>query len=194
MKRNVLYNGVQEIPKTGPSGRKQERPTEHDATTDAQEMTETETRQPLETEEQAAIGGTTSTASEEEQAAKIGRRPGCSGQVRVNEGDAWSVGPIRSSFPGSHRQQLTGSMLMYSHRAPQSRVDVVDLDPYGTAAPFIDAAINCVADGGACLAAIIYLMKLISGLLAVTCTDLAVLAGSQYPEKRCVTRRFLLAS
>jgi tRNA G26 N,N-dimethylase Trm1 len=27
-------------------------------------------------------------------------------------------------------------------------VDVVDLDPYGTAAPFIDGAVQAVADGG----------------------------------------------
>lgn len=27
-------------------------------------------------------------------------------------------------------------------------MDVVDLDPYGTAAPFIDAAVQCVNDGG----------------------------------------------
>ncbi len=40
------------------------------------------------------------------------------------------------------------SALMYSHRAPHARVDVVDLDPYGTAAPFIDAAVQCVSDGG----------------------------------------------
>lgn len=37
---------------------------------------------------------------------------------------------------------------MYSHRTPHTRVDVVDLDPYGTAAPFIDAAIGSIADGG----------------------------------------------
>lgn len=37
---------------------------------------------------------------------------------------------------------------MYSHRDPRHRVDVVDLDPYGTAAPFIDAAIGSIADGG----------------------------------------------
>ena len=37
---------------------------------------------------------------------------------------------------------------MYSHRDPQARVDVVDLDPYGTAAPFIDGAIQSVRDGG----------------------------------------------
>ena len=37
---------------------------------------------------------------------------------------------------------------MYEHRHPAKRVDVVDLDPYGTAAPFVDAAVQAVADGG----------------------------------------------
>ena len=60
---------------------------------------------------------------------------------------------------------------MYSRRTPTSRVDVVDLDPYGSASPFIDSAIGSIADGG---------------LLCVTCTDLAVLAGAQYPEKAYV--------
>ncbi|TXT03826.1 hypothetical protein VHUM_04347 [Vanrija humicola] len=77
-------------------------------------------------------------AAEKKDEVDLGRREGCTGYVHVNEGDAWE------------------------------RVDVVDLDPYGTAAPFIDAALGCIADGG---------------LLAVTCTDLAVLAGSSYPEK-----------
>ncbi|EGW34519.1 uncharacterized protein SPAPADRAFT_59952, partial [Spathaspora passalidarum NRRL Y-27907] len=45
---------------------------------------------------------------------------------------------------------------------------VVDLDPYGTAAPFIDGAIQCIHE---------------DGLLLVTCTDAGVLAGSGYPEK-----------
>lgn len=44
----------------------------------------------------------------------------------------------------------------------------VDLDPYGTAAPFLDSAVQLVAD---------------DGLLLVTCTDAGVLAGSGYPEK-----------
>ncbi|KAH7889237.1 tRNA methyltransferase [Phlebopus sp. FC_14] len=70
------------------------------------------------------------------------------GKVRVNEGDACA--------------------LMYNHRTEKTRVDVVDLDPYGTAAPFIDAAVQAVNDGG---------------LLCVTCTDLAVLATTNYPEK-----------
>lgn len=37
---------------------------------------------------------------------------------------------------------------MYEYRHPAKRVEVVDLDPYGTAAPFIDGAVQCVADGG----------------------------------------------
>jgi hypothetical protein len=37
---------------------------------------------------------------------------------------------------------------MYTHREEKKRVDVVDLDPYGTAAPFIDAALQCIKDGG----------------------------------------------
>jgi len=44
--------------------------------------------------------------------------------------------------------------------------DVIDIDPYGTCAPFLDAAVQCVADGG---------------LLCVTSTDMAVLSGN-YPE------------
>jgi N2,N2-dimethylguanosine tRNA methyltransferase len=40
------------------------------------------------------------------------------------------------------------SALMYSHRSDQSRVDVVDLDPYGSATPFIDASVQSVNDGG----------------------------------------------
>jgi tRNA (guanine26-N2/guanine27-N2)-dimethyltransferase len=39
---------------------------------------------------------------------------------------------------------------MYNHRAEHMRVDVVDLDPYGTAAPFVDPAVQAVKDGGQC--------------------------------------------
>lgn len=44
--------------------------------------------------------------------------------------------------------------------------DVIDLDPYGSAAPFIDAAVQAVRDGG---------------MLCVTCTDMAALGGA-HPE------------
>ena len=48
------------------------------------------------------------------------------------------------------------------------KFDVVDLDPYGTAAPFLDAAVQGAKDGG---------------LLCVTCTDAGVWASNGYPEK-----------
>ncbi|CAG8436669.1 9011_t:CDS:10 [Diversispora eburnea] len=68
--------------------------------------------------------------------------------VRVNQGDACSV--------------------LYQHRKNPDRFDVIDLDPYGTAAPFIDGTVQAVEEGG---------------LLCITCTDLANLTGSNYPEK-----------
>lgn len=49
------------------------------------------------------------------------------------------------------------------------KYDVVDLDPYGTAATFLDAAVQAVRDDG--------------GLLCVTCTDAGVWASNGYPEK-----------
>ncbi|KAG6038886.1 hypothetical protein E4U19_007932 [Claviceps sp. Clav32 group G5] len=49
------------------------------------------------------------------------------------------------------------------------KFDVIDLDPYGTAAPFFDAAVQAVRDDG--------------GLLVITCTDSAVWAGHSYCEK-----------
>lgn len=49
------------------------------------------------------------------------------------------------------------------------KFDVIDLDPYGTAAPFFDAALQSVRDDG--------------GLLCITCTDSAVWAGHSYCEK-----------
>jgi tRNA (guanine26-N2/guanine27-N2)-dimethyltransferase len=56
---------------------------------------------------------------------------------------------------------------MYGLNALQ-KFDVIDLDPYGTASPFIDAAVQGVRDGG---------------LLCVTCTDAGVWASTGYPEK-----------
>ena len=78
------------------------------------------------------------------------------------------------------------SALMYNHRMERNRVDVVDLDPYGTAAPFIDAAVQCVNDGGAPVYMQVTLVVHSNnrpGLLCVTCTDMSVLATTNYPEK-----------
>ncbi|KAG8530123.1 uncharacterized protein KY384_005606 [Bacidia gigantensis] len=50
----------------------------------------------------------------------------------------------------------------------QAPYDIIDLDPYGTAAPFLDAAVRAVTDGG---------------MLCVTCTDAGVFASTGYLEK-----------
>ncbi|KAM4594249.1 tRNA (guanine(26)-N(2))-dimethyltransferase isoform 2-T4 [Fundulus diaphanus] len=55
------------------------------------------------------------------------------------------------------------SMLMYEMRGKKERYDVIDLDPYGSPAAFLDAAVQAVSEGG---------------LLCVTCTDMAVMAGN----------------
>ncbi|XP_061534417.1 tRNA (guanine(26)-N(2))-dimethyltransferase [Phycodurus eques] len=55
------------------------------------------------------------------------------------------------------------SMLMYEMRGRNDRYDVIDLDPYGSPASFLDAAVQSVSEGG---------------LLCITCTDMAVLAGN----------------
>ncbi|XP_019959612.2 tRNA (guanine(26)-N(2))-dimethyltransferase [Paralichthys olivaceus] len=55
------------------------------------------------------------------------------------------------------------SMLMYEMRGKKERYDVIDLDPYGSPAPFLDAAVQAVSEGG---------------LLCITCTDMAVMAGN----------------
>ncbi|XP_014269291.2 tRNA (guanine(26)-N(2))-dimethyltransferase [Maylandia zebra] len=55
------------------------------------------------------------------------------------------------------------SMLMYDMRAKKDRYDVIDLDPYGSPASFLDAAVQSVSEGG---------------LLCITCTDMAVMAGN----------------
>eukprot|EP00804_Cyclotella_cryptica_P002064 CCRYP_017835-RB/>CCRYP_017835-RB protein AED:0.01 eAED:0.01 QI:409/1/0.88/1/0.37/0.33/9/7259/738 len=53
-----------------------------------------------------------------------------------------------------------------TQRLQKPQYDVIDLDPYGSASPFVDAAIQSVVSGG---------------MLAVTCTDMAALGGS-HPE------------
>lgn len=63
------------------------------------------------------------------------------------------------------------------HQHCQYEFDVVDLDLYGTASPFLDSAVQVVSDGG---------------LLCVTCTDMPCLAGN-YPEV-CICREFLIVS
>lgn len=109
-------------------------------------------------------------------------------KVQVNEGDAWWV----CYHIGETKYLTPRSTLMYNHRTEKNRVDVVDLDPYGTAAPFIDAAVQSVNDGGEIdVLYFNFCLRISVGLLCVTCTDLSVLATTNYPEKWCVTLNLL---
>lgn len=63
-------------------------------------------------------------------------------------------------------QQGDAIYAMHASKGTESPFDVIDLDPYGSAAPFLDAAVQSVAEGG---------------LLCVTCTDMGVLSGG-HPE------------
>ena len=63
------------------------------------------------------------------------------------------------------------ALLMYQHKQKKDRFDVIDLDPYGSPTPFLDAAVQAVSEGG---------------LLCVTATDMAVLCGNS-PET-CYTK------
>ncbi|XP_065071496.1 tRNA (guanine(26)-N(2))-dimethyltransferase-like [Rhopilema esculentum] len=55
-------------------------------------------------------------------------------------------------------------LLMYQNKFPLSkRFQVIDLDPYGSPASFLDGAVQAVDDGG---------------LLCITCTDMAGLCGN----------------
>lgn len=64
-------------------------------------------------------------------------------------------------------QPNLGDARVYMYENP-TKFDVIDLDPYGTASPFLDAAVQGAKDGG---------------LLCVTCTDAGVWASTGYSEK-----------
>lgn len=55
---------------------------------------------------------------------------------------------------------------MFILKSQGQNINVIDLDPYGSAAPFLDTAVQTISNGG---------------LLCITCTDMAVLCAS-YPE------------
>ncbi|KAL7741492.1 hypothetical protein ACLKA6_000811 [Drosophila palustris] len=67
---------------------------------------------------------------------------------------------VEHLIEASHADAMT---LMYTSTAPEKRFDAVDLDPYGCPNRFLDGAMQCLGDGG---------------LLLVTATDMAVLAGN----------------
>jgi tRNA (guanine26-N2/guanine27-N2)-dimethyltransferase len=87
-------------------------------------------------------------------------------KILANDLDPKAVASIeRSSFENGVQNIVTGNVgdaqrVLYECLGNE-KYDVVDLDPYGSSAPFLDGAVQAVAN---------------NGLLCVTCTDLAVLA------------------
>ncbi|KFH42936.1 hypothetical protein ACRE_063180 [Hapsidospora chrysogenum ATCC 11550] len=87
---------------------------------------------------------------------------GLEDKIRVTNDDALAL-MYRAIAEGLSKSEYPGKP------AKSHKWDVIDLDPYGTAAPFFDAAVQAVRDDG--------------GLLCITCTDSAIWAGHSWCEK-----------
>ncbi len=61
-------------------------------------------------------------------------------------------------------QCMDANVFLNLHSIPGKRLDLIDLDPYGSPAPYIDSALRALINGG---------------LLAITATDMAVLCGAK---------------
>eukprot|EP01048_Picozoa_sp_COSAG05_P000649 COSAG05_NODE_18_length_34957_cov_44.338115_28_plen_377_part_00 len=90
--------------------------------------------------------------------------------VLANDVNASAVESIRRNvaFNGLDPEivqvrQADAALTMMLHREPAAQFDLVDLDPFGSPTQFLDGAIQAVSEGG---------------MLAVTCTDMAVLCGN----------------
>jgi tRNA (guanine26-N2/guanine27-N2)-dimethyltransferase len=59
-------------------------------------------------------------------------------------------------------ENMDANLLLARHAAPGRRFDVIDIDPFGSPTPYLDAAIRSIRSGG---------------LLALTATDMAPLCG-----------------
>ncbi|KAJ1564589.1 tRNA methyltransferase 1 [Nowakowskiella sp. JEL0078] len=95
--------------------------------------------------------------------------------IIANDFDSLAVEQIKNNIKHNDLEGTVipsigdANLVMHQAASTNTKFDVVDLtrckDPYGSASPFIDAAVQCVSEGG---------------LLCITCTDMAVLAGGQY--------------
>lgn len=83
----------------------------------------------------------------------------------LNDGKS-GTGPKSKHTTDAQEEEEQAQQTNSNTSSPYSSLppfDVIDLDPYGTASPFIDAAMQSIAEGG---------------LLCVTCTDKAILCGN----------------
>lgn len=90
-------------------------------------------------------------------------------KILANDFDKHAVEIIQKNIRRNSLESLVeashydAAMLMYQNRKPDDRFDVIDLDPYGSAGPFLDSALQSVRDGG---------------ILCITCTDGGTLCGN----------------
>lgn len=88
--------------------------------------------------------------------------------ITTNDYSPLAVEAIRANAAHNNLSHIIqpsqGDAAQVMYTCSPRKFSVVDLDPYGSSSPFIDAAVQAVEDGG---------------LLLVTCTDMAVLAGGQ---------------
>ena len=100
-------------------------------------------------------------------------------QIVANDLSASAVAAIQTNIVLNNVIPIVGTSkgnaqtVMYEAAASEgssnnSQFHVIDLDPYGSAASFLDSAVQALADGG---------------LLCVTCTDAGVFASVAYLEK-----------
>ncbi|TPX36107.1 hypothetical protein SeLEV6574_g05168 [Synchytrium endobioticum] len=92
------------------------------------------------------------------------------GLITANDMDASAVQAIKHNMALNDIRDTMmkvshsdANQVMYEALLAKKPYSIVDLDPFGTASPFIDAAVQAVASGG---------------LLCVTCTDMSVLCGN----------------
>jgi tRNA (guanine26-N2/guanine27-N2)-dimethyltransferase len=88
--------------------------------------------------------------------------------IRVVTGDATALMYASRTSYGTRNKTMafTNVPATATRGLEEMQWDVIDLDPYGSAAPFLDAAIQAVRHGG---------------LLNITCTDMVALGGA-HPE------------
>ncbi|XP_054923702.2 tRNA (guanine(26)-N(2))-dimethyltransferase isoform X2 [Dermacentor andersoni] len=89
------------------------------------------------------------------------------GKILANDYSTQAVESMRANIEHNKVGHIVvpnrdeAALLMHMHKT--NRFDIIDLDPYGSPAPFLDAAVQAVQD---------------KGLLLVTCTDMAILCGN----------------
>lgn len=90
------------------------------------------------------------------------------GSVIANDNSESALKNIKENIKYNNIDHLVipscddASLLMYKHKSFQTQFHVIDLDPYGSPSSFLDAAVQCISNGG---------------LLMVTCTDMPTLCG-----------------